>query len=101
MAALAVAAILGMGKGEYVKSWGESSTSFDKNGKVTDTVHRFGDVDNTTADNIVKGFNATYISTMRGLGISTAATTFSYGSNNSDGGKFRTGASVNGKAGLR
>ena len=96
-AALAVAAILGMGKGEYVKSWGESSTSFDKNGKVTDTVHRFGDVDNTTADNIVKGFNATYISTMRGLGISTAATTFSYGANNSDGGKFRTGASVNGK----
>lgn len=93
-AALAVAALLGMGKGEYVKSWGDASMSFDRYGKTTSSDLKGVDPSHPTSPNVVKGFMASYLQSARDLGIVASNSSFSYGANNSEGGKFRVGSQV-------
>lgn len=49
---------------------------------------------NANAAKYVETLNTGYLSAAKALGITTVATNFTYGSNDSDGGKFRVGASA-------
>jgi hypothetical protein len=96
-AAMAGLALLGGSKGTYVKSTGESGKSFDAAGRVVSTdAYRYA-VDNSNADKVVEAMNATYLDAARKLGIDTKASSFYYGSNDSNGGRMAVGATVGGK----
>ncbi len=96
---VALAAILGSGKGEYVKSLGESSVNYDAAGSLTGAsgkIDRFG-VDSSTSEKIAAGVAATYYDVAKSLGIKTSSLSVGYGANNSEGGKYQLGMSVGGK----
>jgi hypothetical protein len=86
-------------KGEYVQSTGEAGTSFSNLGLVTGQTsvrNSGGATQDSAAFKFTQGLNSSYIDTATKLGIKAAESFFYYGSNNSDGGKFRIGASIAG-----
>jgi hypothetical protein len=99
-AIMAGLAILG-NKGEYVKSTGASEQTFAQDGTSTIAAqsgdHPFGGglnagaEANASADKITTGMYNTYTDVAKALGIGVKDVKFSYGQNNSDGGKTSIG----------
>lgn len=91
---------------EYVASNGDANVTFDSQGnrlrtKTAAEINTNG-LGKTTAeaDALVQGLQNQYLKTARELGLGVVATEFSYGSNNSDGGKFQLGGGATGRNGV-
>lgn len=87
------------GKGEYVQSTGEAGATFSNTGSILDrqgAQNSGGVTGDNSAFDFTKNLNSSYIDAAAKLGIKAAETFFYFGGNNSDGGKFRIGASVAG-----
>lgn len=87
-AALAVMAVLGANKGEYVKSTGSSVQYFDKTGAATSTSALANNFNTPEADAYTKGIRDAYTNAAKTLGVTNAGGLFASAFNNSDGGKF-------------
>lgn len=85
--------------GNYVASTGDSQRNYSASGVVTTAAKMQGVFTNSaSADTIVDNLQKQYASAAKTLGITTLASQFNYGSNNSDGGKFSLGGGTAGSS---